>query len=314
MFKVFQEASLPKLSQTSIYSKYDQASHITQSVKEELGNIKDTMVRPAMIPEMISLMKLNGDPIVKKAIDAYEKNEIVVIFNPQTSKIPSTLPFIIVNQGGSPKCFMFADKVCTKLNNQTEYTNFMATLEASYLALSLYKNPNKFISNRNVMITLCNLYTIMATAPLEQRLYMKGDNLVKSMMYIITYFYRMIDGDRMTPESIPYKRIISDKVDNSTIKLIVSEIKALPDLGFFNVLGLIKNINPVRYKNLDNMYLTYFTSSCGIPLIFALENLSYVFLLMTSSVYKTPVTQYGLNKTVATTARKLLKELNQMGV
>jgi hypothetical protein len=190
----------------------------------------------------------------------------------------------------------------------------MATLEASYLALSLYKNPNKFISNRNVMITLCNLYTIMATAPLEQRLYMKGDNLVKSMMYIITYFYRMIDGDRMTPESIPYKRIISDKVDNSTIKLIVSEIKALPDLGFFNVLGLIKNINPVRYKNLDNMYLTYFTSSCGIPLIFALENLSYVFLLMTSSVYKTPVTQYGLNKTVATTARKLLKELNQMGV
>ena len=314
MFKVFQEADLPKLSQTSIYSKYDQASHITQSVKEELGNIKDTMVRPAMIPEMISLMKLNGDPIVKKAIDAYEKNEIVVIFNPQTSKIPSTLPFIIVNQGGSPKCFMFADKVCTKLNNQTEYTNFMATLEASYLALSLYKNPNKFISNRNVMITLCNLYTIMATAPLEQRLYMKGDNLVKAMMYIITYFYRIIDGDRMTPESIPYKRIISDKVDNSTIKLIVSEIKALPDLGFFNVLGLIKNINPVRYKNLDNMYLTYFTSSCGIPLIFALENLSYVFLLMTSSVYKTPVTQYGLNKTVATTARKLLKELNQMGV
>lgn len=314
MFKVFQEADLPKLSQTSIYSKYDQSSHITQSVKEELGNIKDTMVKPAMIPEMISLMKLNGDPIVKKAIDAYEKNEIVVIFNPQTSKIPSTLPFIIVNQGGSPKCFMFADKVCTKLNNQTEYTNFMATLEASYLALSLYKNPNKFISNRNVMITLCNLYTIMATAPLEQRLYMKGDNLVKAMMYIITYFYRIIDGDRMTPESIPYKRIISDKVDNSTIKLIVSEIKALPDLGFFNVLGLIKNINPVRYKNLDNMYLTYFTSSCGIPLIFALENLSYVFLLMTSSVYKTPVTQYGLNKTVATTARKLLKELNQMGV
>ena len=85
MFKVFQEADLPKLSQTSIYSKYDQASHITQSVKEELGNIKDTMVRPAMIPEMISLMKLNGDPIVKKAIDAYEKNEIIVIFNPQTS-------------------------------------------------------------------------------------------------------------------------------------------------------------------------------------------------------------------------------------
>ena len=314
MFKVFMEADLPKLSQTSIYSKFDSTSNITASVKEELSNIKDTMVRPAMIPEMISLMKLNGDPIVKKAIDAYEKNEIIVIFNQATSKIPPTLPFIIVNQGGNPKCFMFADKVCTKLNNQTEYTNFMATLEAAYLALSLYKNPNKFISNRNVMITLCNLYTIMATAPLEQRIYMKGENLVKAMMYVITYFYKMIDGDRLSPESIPYKRIIADKIEPSTIKLIASEVKALPDLGFFNIIGLIKNINPVRYKNLDNMYLTYFTSSCGTPLIFALENIGYVFLLLTSAVYKTPVTQYNLNKTVSNTARKLLKELNQMGV
>ena len=306
MFKVFMEADLPKLSQTSIYAKFDKSSGITAAVKDELSNIKDTMIRPAMLPEMISLMKLNGDPIVKKAIDAFEKNEIIIIFNPASSKIPATLPFIIVNQGGSPKCFMFADKVCTKLNNQTEYTNFMATLEASYLALSLYKNPNKFISNRNVMITLCNLYTIMSTAPLEQRLYMKGENLVKAMMYVITYFYKMIDGDRLAPESIPFKRIISDKIEPA--------IKALPDLGFFNILGLIKNINPVRYKNLDNMYLTYFTSSCGTPLIFALENIGYVFLLLTSAVYKTPVTQYGLNKTVSNTARKLLKELNQMGV
>ena len=307
-------ASLPKLSQTSIYNRFDQTSGITNCVKDELSHLKENVVKPDSIQEMISLMKLNGDPIVKKAIMAYQKGDIVVTFNPGTSKIPSTLPFIIVNQGGTPRCFMFADRICTKINNQTEYTNFMAGLEASYLALSLYKNPAKFISNRNMMIVMCDMYMKMVTAPLEQRIYMKGENLVKAELYVIAYFYRMIDGDKLNAETIPVKRLIPDKIQPGTVKQIVEEVRAMPDMGFFNLINLIKNINPVRYKNLDNMYLTYFTSSCGMPLIFALENLGYLFLLMTSANYKTPVTQYNLNKYVGLVAKKALKELNQMGV
>lgn len=316
MFKVFMEAaaSLPKLSQTSIYNRFDQTSGITNCVKDELSHLKENVVKPDSVQEMISLMKLNGDPIVKKAILSYQKGDIVVIFNPGTTKIPSTLPFIIVNQGGTPRCFMFADRICTKINNQTEYTNFMAGLEACYLALSIYKNPSKFISNRNMMIIMCDMYMKMVTAPLEQRLYMKGENLVKAELYIIAYFYRIIDGDRLNAETIPIKRLVPDKIQPGIVKQIVEEVKAMPDMGFFNVINLIKNINPVRYKNLDNMYLTYFTSSCGMPLIFALENLGYLFLLMTSSTYKTPITQYNLNKYVGLVARKALKELNQMGV
>lgn len=316
MFKIFMEAaaSLPKLSQTSIYNRFDQTSGITNCVKDELSHLKENVVKPDSIQEMISLMKLNGDPIVKKAIMAYQKGDIVVTFNPGTSKIPSTLPFIIVNQGGTPRCFMFADRICTKINNQTEYTNFMAGLEASYLALSLYKNPAKFISNRNMMIVMCDMYMKMVTAPLEQRIYMKGENLVKAELYVIAYFYRMIDGDKLNAETIPVKRLIPDKIQPGTVKQIVEEVRAMPDMGFFNLINLIKNINPVRYKNLDNMYLTYFTSSCGMPLIFALENLGYLFLLMTSANYKTPVTQYNLNKYVGLVAKKALKELNQMGV
>lgn len=314
MFKVIQEAAvnnLPKLSQTSIFMKFNETSGISASVKEELSHLKEYVVKPTDIPEMISLMKLNGDPVVKKAITAYEKGEIVVTFNPATSKIPATLPYIVVNQGGSPKCFMFADKVCTKMNNQTEYMNFMAALEASYLALLLSKNPSKFMANRNIIIALCDIYTKMVTAPLEQRIYMKGENLVKAELYVIAYFYRMIDGDNLNPETIPIKRLVPDKIQPGVIKQIVAEVKGLPDMGFFNVIGLIKNINPVRYKNLDNMYLTYFTSSCGMSIMFALENIAYLFLLMSSASYKTSITQYNLNKYVGLIAKKCLKELAQ---
>lgn len=314
MIKVFQEADLPKLSQTSIFAKFNQTSNITACVKDELSNLKDTIVRPAMIPEMISLMKLNGSPVIKKAIAAYEKGDVVVSFNPTTSKIPPTLPFIIVNQQGTQKCFMFANTVVTKLNNQTEYVNFMTTLEASYLALMMTRNPNKFISNRQLMQALCHVYMTITTAPLEQRLYMKGDNLVKAMMYMITYFYRIIDGDRITAENIPFKKLIEEKIDSGLAKQIVSEIKALPDMGFFNVLNLIKNLNPVRYKNLENVYLTHFKTSCGITLLFAIENPCYLMLEVCAANYKSNITQYNLNKVLGLQARKMMKEFAAMGL
>ena len=309
MIKIFQEADLPKLSQTSIFAKFNQTSNIAASVKKELSSLSETIVKPAMIPEMIALMKLNGSPIV-----AYEKGDIVVSFNPTTSNIPSALPFIIINHRGTLKCFVFAQVVVTKLNNQTEYVNFMTTLEAAYLALMITRHPNKFISNRQLMQAMCHMYMTIVTAPLEQRLYMKGDNLVKAMMYAITYFYRIIDGDRITSENIPYKKLIEEKIDPGLTRQIVSEIKALPDMGFFNVLELIKQINPVRYKNLNNVYLNHFNTSCGITLLFAIENPAYIFLEVCAANYRSNVTQYNLNKVLSAQSRKMIKELASMSL
>ena len=62
------------------------------------------------------------------------------------------------------------------------------------------------------------------------------------------------------------------------------------------------------------MYITYFTSSCGIPIIFALENISYLFLLITSANYKTSITAYGLNKTVSMPVKKAIMLLSSMNL
>jgi hypothetical protein len=134
---------------------------------------------------------------------------------------------------------------------------------------------------------------------------MKGDNLVKTMLYLFAYFYRMIDGPEFT--IIPaYKRIIADKVPESVVKQIMEEVRGLEDNSFMSVLNLIKQINPVRYKDIDTLYMTHFNSVCGISLVFALEALSYLFLLVTSSVYKTGVTGYGINKIVNMPAKKAI--------
>lgn len=312
MIKLFQEAELPKLSQTSLYERFNKVSDITKSVLNEIQTGKEHRVKPEDIPEIISLMRLNGDHVAKKAIEAFQNNEIVVFFNKETSSIPSALPYIVMTKGNDTRAFVFADRVVNNINSTQEYTALMAVIEAAYLALKLTQNPDSFVMNRPLMLTLGNIYTLMAVTPLEQKVYMKGDNLVKTMLYLFAYFYRMIDGPEFT--IIPaYKRIISDKVEDSVVKQIMEEVRNLEDTSFMSVLELIKQINPVRYKDIDVMYMTHFNSTCGTSLIFALENLSYLFLLITSSSYKTSVTAYGINKVVSMPVKKAITLLSAMG-
>ena len=305
MIQLVQEASLPKLTQTSLYDKFNQTSGITKAVVEEVERAKEYRVKPEDIPEIISLIRLNGDPIAKKAVEAVQSNEIIIIFNKETSKIPTALPYVVLTKGNDTRAFVFADRVVNNINSTQEYTSLMAVIEAAYLALQLGKKPSSFVMNRPLMLTLGNIYTLMAVTPLEQKVYMKGDNLVKTMLYLFAYFYRMIDGPEFT--IIPaYKRIISDKVQESVVKQIMEDVRGLEDNSFMSVLELIKQINPVRYKDIDVMYMTHFNSTCGIPIIFALENLSYLFLLITSATYKTGVTAYGINKVINMPAKKAI--------
>lgn len=315
MFQIIQEAALPKLTQTSLYTKFNENSGITKSVTTELGQMNEYRVTPDKIPEIISLMKLNGDAVVKKAIAAFEKGEIVIIHNKETSVVPMSLPFIIASKdGGESIAYVFASKFVNNINSPQEYTSLMAIIEAAYLALLLQRKPNTFLMNRPLMLTLCNIYRYMVIAPLEQKLYMKGENLTKAMLYVIAYFYKMIDGDQMTVGNIPYKRLIDDKVDEIVVKQIVEEVKALPDLSFMGLIGLIKKINPVRYNNIDVMYMTHFVSSCGTSLIFALENIGYLFTLISSANYKTQVTAYGLNKVVNMPVKKAVTLLSSLNI
>lgn len=311
MLEFIQESTLPKLSQTSLFIKFNESSDIVKHMISEI-NSKDNRVTPDKIPEVISLIKLNGDAIARKAVTAFEKNEIIILNNKSTSQIPLSLPFIIITKDGVTRAFIFAQVIVDNIQSSNEYTKLMATMEAAYLALRLQAKPDKFIMNRQLMLSFCNLYCDMVTAPLEQKLYVKGENLVKMRLYAMTYFYRMIDGDMFDTTTLPgiAKRVVLDKVDNATLKEVGETIKALPDMGFMNLVNLFKNINPIRYKDIDTMYLNYFVSTAGTALIFALENLAYLFLLLTSSAYKTGITGYALNKTVAMVSKKTIALLS----
>lgn len=300
-----QETELPKLSQTSLYEKFNETSNISELVREELKHAKNYMVKPEEITEVLSIMKLNGDAICRKAIEAYIKGDIVIIFNKETSKLPNCLPYIVINNLN--KVFVFAHTVIDVITSPQETPKFMAVLEAAYLALHLSRKPNSIIMNSQLMLTLCKIYITMVSAPLQQKVYMKGDNLNKAILYFITYFYMLFkDVNDVDITSIPFGKIMDDKIDNKVAASIIEDAKTVQDHNFMALIDKIVKINSIRYKDLPSMYMSYFTTVCGTPLIFSIENISYLFLLLTSSAYKTNMTGYGLNKIIQLQSKKIL--------
>lgn len=305
--------SLPKLSQTSVFEKFNQTSKISESVQMELKNGDRYYVKPAEIEEIIGLMKFNGGPIVKKAIDSYLNGEIIIIYNKETSRIPSVLPYIIASSNDKLKCYVFADKLVSNIKSNQEYRNLMAGLEAGYLALLLSKDTKRFTMNSQLMLTLCDCWWRMIIAPLEAKLYMKGDNLTKASMLAIAFFYKMINGE-IAVNTVPFNRFLRDKVEPSVQKQIVDQVNQLDNLSIFSLLELIKQINPTRYKDLEEKYVNLFTQTCGLSILFAMENLQYLFLLVSSSLYKTNLTGFALNKLVQESAKRVKVLLTSMNV
>ena len=123
----------------------------------------------------------------------------------------------------------------------------------------------------------------------------------------------MVDGNEF--EIIPgYKKIISDKIDDRIVQQIEAEVRALPTTSFMEFLDTcIKRLNPVRYADIDQMYMTHFIRVCGVSLCFALECLPYLFILVTSVAYRTGITSVGLNKLLAPQIRKTITLLSTAG-
>lgn len=300
---ITEAAVLPKLSQTTIFQKFDEVSHISDAVRNELKNVTKYMVKPNEIEELLALMKLNGSPLVKRAIALYQKGDIIIINNKETSQIPTALPYIVAGSKGGLRCFIFADKVISNIKSNNEFRNLMAVMEAGYLALQLSSDQKRFTMNAQLMLSMCDCWWRMVVTPLESKMYMKGDNLTKASMYAIAYYYKMIHG-QISVGSVPFSRFLRDKIESGVQKQIIEDVNSIQVMSFFTLLELIKKINPVRYKDLESKYISYFTQTCGVPVLFALENLQYLFMLMTSAIYKTGLTGYSLNKIVQPSAKR----------
>lgn len=309
MIKIIMEAELPKLTDTSYYKKFNETSDITKAVAAEIKNT-GKRIKPEDIEEIISLIKLNGSSVSKKAIEAFKAGKIVIIFNKETSAVPQSLPFIVGRGKDGFQGYVFADQFMNNIKSSQEYQSLNAVLSACYMALITAEKPSVITNNRNLILTMCDLYIKMVTAPLETKLYMKGENLTKALAYAMAYYYRMIDGP--SDMTVPFRRLIGDNINVDVEKSIIEDVKALPNMDFENLINLFVKINPIRYKDLPGAYMQYFFQTCGSPLIFALENFQYLWLAAMCATIKSTIIGYGFGKSISDDGKNITKMLATM--
>lgn len=305
MLQIFQEATLPMLTEVPLFGVLDEGSNVKANIGAELSKLKDITVEKSVLQEMFNVIMFRGSPITRKAIEAYDKGDIIITFNREGSKIPQLIPYIVVGTNDSFKVIIFAEKVLSKMPSD-ETDNLMAVMEAAYLSLLFTRDPNMFTNNSQLMLSLCDIYANMATYPLESIKNIKGDNLNKIYVYIITYFYRMFRDD-VSEANTPYKRIIVDKMDPIVVSQIVNEVNEKSPKSFHELLELMVKLNPVSpiYQNMPGYYIDAFFRACGIP-VFALEYIPYIFLIIASSIHRTSgITMVGFNKHINMRCKKI---------
>lgn len=312
LIKIIQESTLPKLSETGLYQTSDETSKITECVKWELQHLKE--IKPDEIKDPLALIRFNGDSIVRAATDAYMNGKIVISYNKEDSRALQLLPYLVVmdkKSGRVKKVVIFANTFMDNLTSDAQYTRLGAVMEAAYLAYKLAEDQNKFVMNDLLMMNLCSVYTVMACLPL-QPLKFSGDNMMKATLYVISYFYKMFRGANISESNIPFKRLVpnTNNLDPEVIKQIVQDVKDNAGNSFMGLIELIKKINPVSYKAIDTRYMLEFIGKCGNYVPFSLENISYLFLVLTSATYSTTTVGNALRALIKPNTKPILQMMS----
>lgn len=324
MLQIFQEFDIPKLSEipmvnpkndpelTGDLSKEDDSSNknsIVSDIEYELSHLSDHIVDKAMLKEMIMTSLFRGNQITRNAVDAYNSGDIIITFNSEGSRLSRLVPYIIASDGKNYKAIIFGEKVLSKLPSE-ETNNLTAVMEAAYLSLLITKNPAMFFNNSGLMSSLCDIYATLATYPIENVKHIKGDNLNKIYIYVIAFFYSMF-RDNVTEVSVPYAKIIKDKMDTIIVSQIFDEVAEKKPKSFYGLTKLMVKLNPISpdYANLPSHYRSMFFNSCGFS-IFALEYIPYLFLVITSSInHASGINTTNFNKHINMRCKKVIVQL-----
>ena len=58
MFSPVMEAAIPKLTETSLFQKFDETTGLSNNIKAEIKGSKETLVSPDTLKEIFALIKL----------------------------------------------------------------------------------------------------------------------------------------------------------------------------------------------------------------------------------------------------------------
>lgn len=200
--------TVKSLEDTFVYRQLNSGDGISKSVIKILN--EGIQLSKENLEEAFLLINKNFKyPLKYKVIDEVAKGNIVMMYSPQNTRIPTCMPFFLTrNKDGRVIAVVVVD-LFGKMNMETKHVNIdtkklYCILESALLALSNYHNSN-LLSKRNVIITSgSSIYSNMFTRVLNKKYSLNVDKIKNHKVLFLSGKFYMLNMLRMNDSEMVF--------------------------------------------------------------------------------------------------------------
>lgn len=265
--------------------------------------------------QLIQMKRTRISPLVDKVLDAYEKNDIIIIFSKST-RVPQALPFTILKIQGKLKAFIFVNNYGKIAQNRTgteQYLNMpmkdlYVLMEGAYIGLCYYRYPIQVTKNLGLMRITNQIYTSMVLRILNKEYALSlNQELYDEVSFCISkYFLKNIWESKNDDVNVSYAMGTILTPDKTSIAVVNDDYDQKNPKDLSELLDFLSNLSP----RLGKLNLRYFTQ-CWINTykatsIFGMETLPYFLFI----IQATMIGSFLVNQPIISTIVKNIKNMN----
>lgn len=304
------------LSGSVLFQSFNGNAELTKII---ISAIKDSVtITPKYIDEqLLQIKRTNISPLVDKVLDAYENEEIVILYS-NIKKVPQAIPFFATKMNGQIKVFIFVNNYGTiskaKNGSGEQFLNISmkdlyVLMEGALSALTLAKYPQKAAKSLGLMKICTNIYANMILRILnkEYAISMDQDLYANITFCIGKFFLQNVWGYNNDSIIFSYAKSSINSVISSNDLLIIDKqyddanIKRVDELIKF-IAGLSARMKQLNFRYFTQCYINTYKASG----MFGLECLPYFLFTIQASM----LGSFVVNQPMISDITKNIKGMN----
>lgn len=281
--RYFMEAGL---SESQIFQKLNDSSGITQRIEQIIKS--GVIVEKDFIEEQYNqIAKTRLSPLVDKVLDAYNKGEIVLVYN-KNVHLTIALPFTVMKLKGKYRAVIFIADFSGLTQDESglniEMKKLYTIMEAALVGLRYYTNPEKFARSSVLAKIGAVVYTEMCLRIFNKEFALSLEKESYDMIsYGLARFYLSKVFGLSSEELLhAYSRYVCKSPDETNINLAKGMYEGEEITTVEDLLTFFKKIYPKMERLSFRYFFERWISSYGIGATLAMDNFPYLYYAMIS--------------------------------
>ena len=304
---LFTEATL---SDSFIYAAFNNNKVMSIRIAEVIKS--GVSISPEQLEEqLLHLKRTRISPLMDIVIDAFNKGDIVLMHS-DIINIPSSIPFVVMKDGGRFKAFVFTKRYGSLNKDGSAYSiqakTMYVLMEAAYLAMVYYQHPERFKRSSGLVKVISNIYTLMIMRILNKDYALTIEpDLHSQIAYIVSRFFldRVVELDNNIVSN-SYSSINAKPSSAMVLNGISAEYDQRNIKNFEELIEYIASFNK-RVSGLNKkMFIQTFMNTYGAVSVLGLDCLPYFMLTITSTL----MGSFLVNETIMSDIIKNTRGLN----